>query len=207
MGSPAWRRALVLGGTRSGKSEFAERLLASEPKVRYVATARSGTDPEWLRRIHEHRARRPETWLTEEVGDDPRRLPTLLAEAHPSDTILVDEIGTWVGALLTGDAATGDKATDAAIGDSAGKAAAAEHAVAGAGAVQPMADELGAAVRACPARLVLVSPEVGLAPVALTPLGRAFVDGLGATNIALAAACDAVVLVVAGCAVPVKGTL
>ena len=70
-----------------------------------------------------------------------------------------------------------------------------------------MADELGAAVRACPARLVLVSPEVGLAPVALTAMGRAFVDALGATNIALAAACDAVVLVVAGYPVPVKGDL
>lgn len=212
MGSPAWRRALVLGGTRSGKSEFAERLLVGESTVRYVATARSGTDPEWLRRIDAHRARRPETWLTEEVGDDPTRLPRLLAEAHPGDTILVDEIGTWVGALLTSDSAidgpTADgPATDRPTADGSAADVAATDATAGVAVVQRMADELAAAVRACPARLVLVSPEVGLAPVALTPLGRAFVDALGVTNIALAAACDAVVLVVAGCAVPVKGTL
>lgn len=183
MGSPAWRRALVLGGTRSGKSEFAEGLLSADPTVRYVATGRSGTDPEWTRRIDAHRARRAAGWTTEEVGGDPSRLPALLAAADPGDAILVDEIGTWVGALLTPPADQADPPLSRLVG------------------------ELTAAVRACPARIVLVSPEVGLAPVALTPMGRAFVDALGTANIALAAACDAVVLVVAGCAVPVKGVL
>ena len=58
--------------------------------------------------------------------------------------------------------------------------------------------ELAAAVRGCAARVVLVSPEVGLSLVPTTPLGRAFTDALGATNRAVADACDAVVLVVAG---------
>lgn len=185
MASQSWRRALVLGGTRSGKSEFAERLLADEATVRYVATARPNPDPEWIRRIEAHQARRPGHWTTEAVGGDPRRLPSLLAQADPADAILVDEIGTWVGALLTPDPG---------------------ETTAGPG-LDELADELGRAVRNCPARLVIVSPEVGLAPVALTPLGRAFVDALGTTNIALAAACDAVVLVVAGYPVPVKGVL
>jgi len=196
MASRSWRRALVLGGTRSGKSELAERLLTDEPNVRYVATgAPSTTDPEWTRRIDAHRARRASGWTTEEVGTDPRRLPPLLAGAAPNDVILVDEIGTWVGALLTlanPDQASADPDQASADPDLS---------------VARMADELGAAVRACPARLVIVSPEVGLAPVALTPIGRAFVDALGATNVALAAACDAVVLVVAGYPIPVKGTL
>ena len=183
MPSRSWRRALVLGGTRSGKSELAERLLADEPAVRYVATgARSADDAEWTRRIDAHQARRPAGWTTEEVGTDPWRLPSLLAGAVRTDAILVDEIGTWVGAVMS--QADAPAATP----------------------VARMAEELGHAVRACPARLVIVSPEVGLAPVALTPLGRAFVDALGATNIAIAAACDAVVLVVAGQPVPVKGS-
>jgi nicotinate-nucleotide--dimethylbenzimidazole phosphoribosyltransferase len=183
----SWRRALVLGGTRSGKSELAEGLLADEPAVRYVATgARSAADPEWTRRIDAHRARRPAGWTTEEIGHDPGRLPALIAGADPNDVILVDEIGTWVGALLT----PVDESTP--VSDPPGRR---------------WADELGDAVRGCPARLVIVSPEVGLAPVPLTPVGRAFVDALGATNVALAAACDAVVLVVAGLPVPVKGTL
>ena len=70
-----------------------------------------------------------------------------------------------------------------------------------------MVEELGEAVRGCPARLVVVSPEVGLAPVALTPAGRAFVDALGAVNIAVAEGCDAMVLVIAGVPVPVRGRL
>lgn len=58
--------------------------------------------------------------------------------------------------------------------------------------------ELAAAVRSSTARLVLVSPEVGLSLVPTTPLGRAFTDALGAANRAVADACDAVALVVAG---------
>jgi adenosyl cobinamide kinase/adenosyl cobinamide phosphate guanylyltransferase len=174
----------VLGGTRSGKSELAEALLADEPAVRYLATgARSTSDPEWDRRIDAHRARRPAGWSTQEVGDDPWRLPALLADADSDDTLLVDDLGTWVGALIY---------------------------LGGSTAPPPpprLVDELGQAVRRCRGRLVLVSAEVGLAPVALTPVGRAFVDALGAVNIAAAAACDAVALVVAGIPVPVKGRL
>jgi adenosyl cobinamide kinase/adenosyl cobinamide phosphate guanylyltransferase len=179
-----WRRALVLGGTRSGKSEYAEALLAGEPAVRYVATGwRDTADPDWERRIERHRTRRPTSWTTVEIGADPWRLPAELAGSDPAQPVLVDELGTWVAAVM---------------------------AVTGEGAELPvdrMAAELGDAVRACPATLVLVSPEVGLAPVALTPAGRCFVDALGATNLAIAAACDAVALVIAGNAVPVKGGL
>ena len=194
MGERSWRRALVLGGTRSGKSEVAERLLAGEASVRYLATGWRATmsgprpgegtvDPEWERRIDAHRARRPPHWETEETGTDPWRLTLLLAGADPDDVILVDELGTWVGGLL----ATADPYTPAPT--------------------SRMVEELGEAIRECPARLVMVSPEVGLAPVALTPAGRAFVDALGAVNIAVAGGCDAVVLVVAGIPVPVRGRL
>jgi nicotinate-nucleotide--dimethylbenzimidazole phosphoribosyltransferase len=182
MTSPTWRRALVLGGTRSGKSEFAEALLAGATAVRYVATGRRDkTDAGWERRIDAHRARRPAGWSTVEVGDDPWRLPAVLTEAAPDDALLVDELGTWVGAVMDFDG---------------------EHPP-----IDRMASELSTAIRTCTATLVLVSPEVGLAPVALTPAGRAFVDALGATNIAVAAACDAVALVIVGNAVPVKGGL
>ena len=52
--------------------------------------------------------------------------------------------------------------------------------------------------------LVLVSPEVGLTVVPATEAGRRFADALGELNQRLAAACDRVVLVVAGVAVPIK---
>ena len=58
-------RTLVLGGTRSGKSRYAEDLLPATEPVRYVATARRSTDDaEWMARIKAHRARRPEAWIT-----------------------------------------------------------------------------------------------------------------------------------------------
>ncbi|MDG4814598.1 bifunctional adenosylcobinamide kinase/adenosylcobinamide-phosphate guanylyltransferase [Micromonospora sp. WMMD956] len=174
MSVDGWNTVLVLGGIRSGKSEFAESLVAEAPTVRYVATSAAGdpTDAEWAARLEAHRARRPGSWTTEETADDPRRLADVVASAGPNETLLVDDLGGWVTVLLDpAHQPADDTATIAELAD---------------------------AVRACPARLVLVSPEVGLSLVPTTPLGRAFVDALGAANRAVADACDAVVLVVAG---------
>ena len=60
------------------------------------------------------------------------------------------------------------------------------------------------AIRARAAGVVLVSDEVGLSPVALTDLGRRFVDALGWTNQRTAAIADEVHLVVAGLLVRLK---
>ena len=64
-------RTLILGGARSGKSVTAERLLASHPRVDYVATGAppDDTDPDWAARIRAHRNRRPATWTTLETLD------------------------------------------------------------------------------------------------------------------------------------------
>ncbi|GAB2591187.1 hypothetical protein Aab01nite_39400 [Paractinoplanes abujensis] len=173
MSDDRWHTVLVLGGIRSGKSEFAESLVADAPAVRYVATAAGGEDdPEWLGRIEAHQRRRPQSWSTEETGADPARLTELLTEAKPDDTLLVDDLGGWVAALLDPARQPNDDEADVAA--------------------------LAAAVRACAARVVLVSPEVGLSLVPATPVGRAFADALGTTNQALADACDRVALVVAG---------
>lgn len=84
---------LVLGGTRSGKSEVAERLAAAAAggaPVTYVATGRA-VDDDMAERILAHRARRPAAWATLEVGPDlPERLRSLAGPA------LVDSLGTWV---------------------------------------------------------------------------------------------------------------
>jgi nicotinate-nucleotide--dimethylbenzimidazole phosphoribosyltransferase len=180
MSDDRWNTVLVLGGIRSGKSAFAEALVADAPSVRYVATAVGGEDdPEWLSRIEAHQRRRPQAWSTEEAGADPARLTALLSEAKPDDTLLVDDLGGWVASVLDPARQPNDDEADVAA--------------------------LAAAVRACTARVVLVSPEVGLTLVATTPVGRAFTDALGTTNQALADACDRVALVVAGRPVWLKG--
>src|SRR5437879_2878283 len=101
MSHPGYRAVLVLGGIRSGKSGYAESLVSTATEVRYVATAAAGDDdPEWAARLAAHRERRPATWQTEEVGADPGRLAGLLAETKPDQTVLVDDLGGWMTALL-----------------------------------------------------------------------------------------------------------
>jgi adenosyl cobinamide kinase/adenosyl cobinamide phosphate guanylyltransferase len=82
---------LVLGGTRSGKSEIAERIAADtgEP-VTFVATA-TVTDPDMANRVEAHRARRPRTWRTVECAD-----ALVEVVAHTEGTVLVDSLGPWV---------------------------------------------------------------------------------------------------------------
>ena len=83
---------LLLGGARSGKSELAERLASGLPgPVTYVATAEPGDDEDFVRRIEEHRKRRPPSWNTVESG------PDLAGVIRGVDgTLLVDSLGTWV---------------------------------------------------------------------------------------------------------------
>jgi adenosylcobinamide kinase/adenosylcobinamide-phosphate guanylyltransferase len=88
-------RVLVLGGSASGKSGFAESLLAGEPAVEYVATASAREDdPEWTARIAAHRTRRQPQWRTVEGAD----VAHVLRSGGPA--VLVDSITTWLGAIL-----------------------------------------------------------------------------------------------------------
>jgi len=58
---------MILGGARSGKSNFGEKLAASLPgKTGYLATAKI-TDIEMEKRVDIHRRRRPAGWITFEI--------------------------------------------------------------------------------------------------------------------------------------------
>jgi nicotinate-nucleotide--dimethylbenzimidazole phosphoribosyltransferase len=194
MSVEGWNTVLVLGGIRSGKSEFAESLLGGAPAVTYVATATldgSGDeDAEWAERIAAHQRRRATSWTTVELGADPARLAGLVAEAKPDEALLVDDLGGWVTALL-GLGRVAKVGGEIAAGSGDGVPERTDEFVEATAA-------LVAAVRGCAAQLVLVSPEVGLSVVPATAAGQVFADFLGVTNRAVADACDSVVLVVAG---------
>ncbi len=84
---------LVIGGTRSGKSEVAERLAARAGKsVTYIAPG-SASDAQMSERIAEHRRRRPMTWATVECGAE--LVPAL---EQSSGVVLIDSLGSWIAA-------------------------------------------------------------------------------------------------------------
>ncbi|SEA08856.1 MULTISPECIES: bifunctional adenosylcobinamide kinase/adenosylcobinamide-phosphate guanylyltransferase [unclassified Mycobacterium] len=171
-------RTLVLGGIRSGKSQWAEdwiaRTAGPSGSVRYVATGSVDGDADFAARVSAHRNRRPAHWSTIESAD----VATTLRAAGAAT--MVDDIGGWlVAAMDRRGAWTG-------------------------GSIRADIDELTSAVSAFTAPLALVSPEVGLTVVPATESGRRFADELGSLNQRLAAVCDRVVLVVAGQPLTVK---
>ena len=81
----------ITGGTKSGKSEFAEHLAKETKKLSYVALSKNNIeDKEWQEKINMHRKRRPKDWKLIETTD---LLNTLSNEDGP---LLIDSIGGFV---------------------------------------------------------------------------------------------------------------
>lgn len=93
---------LVIGGSSSGKSQYAEALAEKIERetgfpVYYLATARV-TDEEFAGRVERHRKRRPTWWATIE---EPVDLAAVLQDNGRQPVIyLVDGVGTWISNLL-----------------------------------------------------------------------------------------------------------
>jgi adenosylcobinamide kinase/adenosylcobinamide-phosphate guanylyltransferase len=89
---------LVLGGARSGKSAFAERLVAETGLSRhYIATGRAWDD-EMRQRIAKHREDRGEGWQTHE---EPLALAACIRDLAREDrAVLVDCLTLWVTNLM-----------------------------------------------------------------------------------------------------------
>jgi adenosylcobinamide kinase/adenosylcobinamide-phosphate guanylyltransferase len=182
------RRHVVTGPSASGKSGWAEHLLAAEAAVTYLATGpRPGGDPEWAARVAAHVARRPEWWRTVETTDARALLTSHSGTdaegartASPAPTaILWDSVGSWLAAVL----------------DEAGTWS---DAPGWRQRVEAEMDAVTQAWRLAGGRVVAVTEEVGWGVVSATASGRLFTDLLGRLNQRLAAASDAVTLVVAG---------
>ena len=160
---------LVLGGARSGKSSFAERLaLERFASPLYLATAEE-TDPEMATRIAEHRARRGARWQCVEETLD--LAGALLRGAPACDGVLVECLTTWVANVLVKE---------------------------GADAFPARRETLFAALRNSTRPVILVSNEVGLGVVPEHALGRAFRDLAGWLNQDIARLSHEVAFLVAG---------
>jgi adenosylcobinamide kinase/adenosylcobinamide-phosphate guanylyltransferase len=175
---PAGRRVLVLGGSRSGKSRFAEEYFGTNRRVTYVATAPEYPgDADWARRVREHRDRRPVTWSTVETGDP----ATILDGAFDGMPVLLDSVTTWLTRVMDECACWGEVLSP----ESGERLAAALDAFEGAWANTS-------------ALAVAVSDEVGSGIIPEHVALRRFRDALGELNQRLAAQSDEVWLVTAG---------
>jgi adenosylcobinamide kinase / adenosylcobinamide-phosphate guanylyltransferase len=167
---------LVLGGARSGKSGFAEKLAKETGLKRvYIATAQA-FDTEMSERIGKHQNdRASDGWHTIE---EPIHLATVIVrEAKPDTVLLVDCLTLWLSNAMLAELDIADVQT-----------------------------KLLKAVYNAQGPIIFVSNEVGMGLVPETPLGRRFRDAQGRLNQAIAAQVPCVVFVAAGLPIKLKQT-
>lgn len=166
---------LILGGARSGKSRFAERLAAeSGLAVSYIATSQP-LDGEMTERIAHHRERRPAHWA---LVEEPLQLARVLCEqAAANRCLLVDCLTLWLTNLLMLDDAM---------------------------RLAEERDALLECLDGLPGRILLVSNETGLGVVPLGELTRRYVDEAGWLHQAVAERAQRVSFMVAGLPMTLK---
>ncbi len=95
------RATLVLGGARSGKSRFAEKLVEkSGLRKIYVATG-AANDVEMADRISAHKHQRGPSWET--IEEQINLKEVILRECRPDRTVLVDCLTLWLSNLFFAD--------------------------------------------------------------------------------------------------------
>lgn len=174
-----FRLALILGGTRSGKSRYGLGLAARCPAPRLFVATCEPRDAEMEARIAAHQQERGSDWTTQET---PLELaPTLKTAQDGFGVILVDCLTMWVSNLLLQE------------GTSKGR-------------IQTTCEDLVESLRKTTTPTILISNEVGMGIVPDNPLGREFRDQAGWLHQRLARVADLVVLVVAGVPLLVKAS-
>jgi len=167
------RLTLILGGARSGKSTYAEKIAAdSGLPVTYIATAQV-YDDEFGARVQHHKTRRPSDW---NLVEEPHRLTQTIAQhAAPEQCLIVDCLTLWLAQWICPDC---NAPTDSSW--------------------ELERETFLALLPKLPGRLILVSNEVGMGIVPLGEISRRFQDEQGRLNQAVATLCKEVVFVAAG---------
>ena len=173
---------LILGGARSGKSSYAEKMVSKlGSSVLYIATAEAG-DTEMAARIAVHRQARPDQWQLLEaprfVGEALTRLP-----ARP-DVLLLDCLTLLISNIVISLEHQSQQEIERAV--------------------LTEVEAILAAHKKLNVPLVVVSNEVGLGVVPAYSLGRVYRDVLGRANQYLASQADCVLFMVAGLPMIVK---
>ncbi|RYE51089.1 MAG: bifunctional adenosylcobinamide kinase/adenosylcobinamide-phosphate guanylyltransferase [Sphingobacteriales bacterium] len=166
---------LVLGGARSGKSHYAERLASERGlPVVYIATA-TEIDNEMKSRIKHHRNNRPKDWITIE---SPLRLTeTIEEQSKCRKTVVVDCLTLWLNNQLFQNPT--------------------QH-------FPDLFTNLADTCKKSEADIILVANEVGLGIIPMGEISRRFVDEAGRLNQTIASVADKVFFIVAGMPLTLK---
>lgn len=170
---------LILGGARSGKSAYAEKLAKeSNLAVTYVATAQV-YDDEFQSRVQHHKDRRPSHWAL--IEESHNLTQTLLHLAAPNQCLIVDCLTLWLAQWICPDC---NPPQDSSW--------------------QLEREAFLSILPTLPGTIILVSNEVGMGIVPLGEINRQFQDEQGRLNQAVAASANQVTFVAAGLPLTLK---
>lgn len=177
------RIVLVTGGSRSGKSAYAQKMAEDlHGRRAFVATC-PPVDEEMRARIRRHQeARRGSDWHTIEETID---LANVVRGARGYDVLLIDCLTLWVNNLIYKAEQEGREVEEAEV--------------------ERRCHDLLAACAEWPGTVIFVTNEVGMGIVPDNPVSRRYRDLVGRCNQVVGAAADTVALLVCGIPVKVKG--
>jgi adenosylcobinamide kinase / adenosylcobinamide-phosphate guanylyltransferase len=167
---------LVTGGSRSGKSEYAQKVAEMLPGPRAFIATCPMIDSEMQFRINKHQeVRRGRGW---ETIEEPLKIETVIGNAQKFNALVVDCLTLWINNLLYEAHKTGKFISESDIAD--------------------RCRDLLAASQAHPGTILFVSNEVGMGIVPDNPLSRLYRDLVGRCNQIIAGASNRVVLLISG---------
>jgi adenosylcobinamide kinase/adenosylcobinamide-phosphate guanylyltransferase len=173
---------LVTGGSRSGKSAFAQQLAEAAAAPRLFLATCPNLDAEMDERIARHRRdREGQGWQTIE---EPLQLAEALGRCPAGETVLIDCLTLWISNLMHEAGQRGDEITEDRM--------------------TFLTDQLGTAARRHEGQVIMVANEVGLGIVPDSAAARRFRDLAGRCNQSIAARADQVFLVCCGIPLQLK---
>ncbi len=167
---------LVTGGTRSGKSDYAQSLAESLKGGRMFVATCPRIDPEMDERIRKHqKARAGASWKTLE---EEKNLAAIYDQTDGIDICLIDCLTLWVNNLLYYEQCLGGDLTEENMARYCKK--------------------FLSKIQEFPGTTICVTNEVGMGIVPENPAARKYRDLVGCCNRIIAGSADEVVLVTCG---------